>query len=76
MDNLNYLRAELSVLLVNTFDFSDKIESFQKELLKRFNSKYELSEIEEELLFLKIENDFMMKQEAVVLETEQFFDGF
>ncbi len=76
MDNLNYLRAELSVLLVNTFDFSDKIESFQKELFKRFNSEYELTEIEEELLFLKAENDIMVKNESVVLETEQFFDGF
>jgi hypothetical protein len=76
MKDLNYLRAELSVLLVNDFTFDTGVITLQKELLRRFKTNYSLDEIEDEFLFLKLENDVMMQNEAVVLESEQFFEGW
>lgn len=75
-NNQMYLRAELSVLLVNDFNYGDSLLSFQKELKKRFKTNYELDQIEEELVVLKLENDVMVEQESLVTYPEQHYEGF
>lgn len=51
------LKAQISVLLVKGYKFSDTLIKFQKGLKERFKEDYNLDEIEDELIVLKFEQE-------------------
>jgi hypothetical protein len=69
-----YLRAQISVLLLNELDFSSKISEFKKALKRKFNSDYSEELIAEEVEFLNIENQVMMSGLNEVIEIPEDFE--
>jgi hypothetical protein len=76
--NLDYLKAQLSVLLVHDLKFSDKLVKFQKALKKRFDVEYTIEDIGKELEILQVENDAMWQdaQNQVLEYPEDYYEGF
>lgn len=72
--NLMYLRAQISVLLLNELDFGSKISDFKKHLKRRFNSDYSEEAIAEEVEFLNIENQVMVSGHNEVIEIPEDYE--
>lgn len=72
--NLMYLRAQISVLLLNELDFNSKISEFKKHLKRRFNSDYSEEIIAEEVEFLNVENQIMMSGHNEIVEIPEDYE--
>lgn len=52
------LKVYLSVLLIKELSFNSKLKEFKNKLKEKFNKDYSLKQIEEELIAMKLENEF------------------
>ena len=76
-ERLQYLRVEISELLVTDFNYGDPLVEFQSELKRRFSKNYTIEEIEEEVQFLKCENEIHERGNGAVTEDKSdHYEGF